>query len=52
VIKTKLEAVESGITEFEAEFYAHTVLPGGQTVYEATREQGQCRTPPIKCKRA
>lgn len=32
VIKAKLEAVESGITEFEREFMAHIVLPGGETV--------------------
>lgn len=32
VIKAKLEAVESGITEFEEEFLAHIVLPGGDTV--------------------
>lgn len=32
VIKAKLEAVECGITEFEEEFLAHIVLPGGQTV--------------------
>ena len=32
VIKAKLEAVESGITEFESEFMAHIVLPDGQTV--------------------
>lgn len=32
VIKAKLEAVESGITEFEQEFMAHIVLPDGQTV--------------------
>lgn len=32
VIKAKLEAVESGITEFEDEFLAHIVLPGGETV--------------------
>lgn len=29
VIKAKLEAVESGITTFEDEFLAQTVLPGG-----------------------
>lgn len=34
VIKAKLEAVESGITEFESEFMAHIVLPNGQTVGE------------------
>lgn len=34
VIKAKLEAVESGITEFEEEFMAHIVLPNGQTVGE------------------
>jgi len=32
VIKAKLEAVTSGITEFDAEFLAHIVLPDGQTV--------------------
>lgn len=35
VIKAKLEAVESGIVTFEAEFLAHTIVPGtGQTVAE------------------
>lgn len=34
VIKAKLEAVESGITEFQSEFLAHIVLPNGQTVGE------------------
>jgi len=37
-IKAKLEAVETGITTFEEEFYAHILLPGGQTVYEMTRQ--------------
>lgn len=32
VVKEKLEAVESGITSFEAEFLAHIVLPDGSTV--------------------
>jgi hypothetical protein len=32
VIKAKLEAVQSGITTFEEEFLAHTLLPDGQTV--------------------
>lgn len=32
VIKAKLEAVEAGITSFEDEFLAHTVMPDGQTV--------------------
>lgn len=32
VIKAKLEAVESGITEFDEEFMAHIVLPDGKTV--------------------
>lgn len=32
VIKAKLEAVESGITNFEEEFLAHIVLPDGSTV--------------------
>jgi hypothetical protein len=34
VIKAKLEAVESGIAEFDEEFLAYIVLPGGQTVGE------------------
>lgn len=37
VIKAKLEAVESGIAEFEDEFMAHIVLPGGQTMSEHAR---------------
>lgn len=32
VIKAKLEAVESGIVTFDAEFLAHLVLPDGRTV--------------------
>jgi hypothetical protein len=32
VIKAKLEAVETGIVTFDAEFLAHLVLPNGQTV--------------------
>lgn len=32
VVKAKLEAVESGISEFEKEFLAHIVLPDGSTV--------------------
>jgi hypothetical protein len=33
-IKAKLEAVECGITTFEAEFLSHIVLPNGGTVGE------------------
>lgn len=39
VVKAKLEAVESGISSFEQEFYANIVLPNGQTVFEATIPQ-------------
>lgn len=39
VIKAKLEAVESGVSEFESEFLAHIVLPGGSTVGETLRPQ-------------
>lgn len=39
VIKAKLEAVESGITEFEDEFLAHIALPDGQTVGDWMRPQ-------------
>lgn len=38
VLKAKLEAVGSGITTFEEEFYAHILLPGGMTVYEMSHE--------------
>lgn len=31
VIKAKLEAVQSRITEFESEFLAHIILPNGET---------------------
>jgi hypothetical protein len=41
VIKAKLEAVESGITDFESEFLAHIILPNGATV-------GMWMTPQIK----
>ncbi len=34
VIQAKLEAVDSGIAEFETEFLPYIVLPGGQTVAE------------------
>lgn len=39
VIKAKLEAVESGISEFEDEFLANIMLPDGQTVGEWMRPQ-------------
>ncbi len=39
VIQAKLEAVESGITEFEAEFLAHVVLPDGTTVGDWVQPQ-------------
>ena len=39
VIKAKLEAVETGITEFEDEFLAHIALPDGQTVGRWMRPQ-------------
>lgn len=34
-IKAKLAMIEAGITTFEDEFFAHTLLPNGQTVSEA-----------------
>ena len=34
-IKAKLEAIESGISDFESEFLSFIVLPGGDTVGEA-----------------
>lgn len=39
VIKAKLEAVESGISEFEDEFLANIMLPDGHTVGEFMRPQ-------------
>lgn len=38
-IKAKLEAVDSGISTFEDEFLAHTVLPDGSTAGEWLRPQ-------------
>ena len=38
VVKAKLEAVEAGISVFEEEFLANILLPGGKTVYEATKD--------------
>lgn len=39
VIKAKLEAVETKITSFDEEFYAHLILPNGKTIYEETHKQ-------------
>lgn len=39
VVKAKLEAVESGISEFDSEFMANIVLPGGETVGQWMRPQ-------------
>lgn len=39
VVKAKLEAVESGITSFEDEFLAHTVLPDGRSFGDWARPQ-------------
>jgi hypothetical protein len=39
VIKAKLEAVESGLVEFQTEFLAQLVLPGGVTVGEVVGER-------------
>ncbi len=39
VIKAKLEAVESGIVEFEEEFLAHIVLPDGSRVGDLVVDQ-------------
>jgi hypothetical protein len=38
VIKAKLEAVQAGISTFDTEFLGHLVLPGGQTVGDAVRD--------------
>jgi hypothetical protein len=39
MIKAKLEAVESGITEFEDEFMAHIILPNGTTFGDWAKPQ-------------
>jgi len=46
VIKAKLEAVECGITTFEEEFLAHTLIVGNRTVAEILLPQMDtiCRT--------
>lgn len=38
VVKAKLEAIATGIVSFEQEFYAHTVMPTGRTLYEETHQ--------------
>lgn len=38
MVQARLGAVNAGIVTFEQEFYAHTVLPNGRTVYEHTSE--------------
>lgn len=37
IVKAKMEAVASGIVEFDQEFYAHLVMADGRTVYEASK---------------
>lgn len=39
VVKAKLEAVESGISEFDQEFLAYVVLPDGRTVFDRIGQQ-------------
>lgn len=39
MVKAKLEAVQSGIVDFETEWLPYTVLPGGQTVSELVGPQ-------------
>ena len=39
MIKAKLEAVETGIVEFDDEFMAHIMLPDGQTVGQFMKPQ-------------
>lgn len=39
VVKAKLEAVETGISEFQEEFLAHIVLKGGRTIGETLLPQ-------------
>lgn len=41
VVKAKLEAVESQISTFEEEFFAHIVLPNGSTVYQSVSGEVQ-----------
>lgn len=38
VVKAKLEAVESGIEEWDEAFLAHVVLPDDRTVFEASSD--------------
>jgi len=39
IIKGKLEAIETGVTEFDDEFLAHIVMPNGKTFGEWARPQ-------------
>jgi hypothetical protein len=50
-IKGKLEAVESGIAEFDEEFLSVIVDQGGQTIWERVRQmqgEGRPMLPPIQ----
>jgi hypothetical protein len=38
IVKAKLEAVDSGIVEFDQEFFGNIVMPDGATAYEAARD--------------
>jgi hypothetical protein len=39
IVKAKLEAIRAGVATFDEEFYAYTVLPTGNTIYEETSTQ-------------
>jgi hypothetical protein len=38
IVKAKLEVIESGLSTVEREFLADLLLPGGQTVHDAMKE--------------
>jgi hypothetical protein len=38
IVKAKLEVIEAGLSTVEREFLADLLLPGGQTVHDAMRE--------------
>jgi hypothetical protein len=51
-VKQRWRALALCITQFEEEFYAHIVLPGGRTVYEETQQKVALayesgKTPPL-----
>jgi len=42
-LKAKVEAIEFGLVDIEQEFFPQMLIPGGQTVFEAIKDDGLAR---------